>query len=189
MDYFITRYPDLITHAINCANAEIKKQTAVRDAATKKVQELRAIDTTSTYTSIGSNAGQAEIGLNIAEATLKADIEHLELIIQWAEPYLEYIKSHEDIYDFNASTNFSDLYKSVNTNHVNQLIRGHKFECKCQFFGHGNGNKKEHFYTNGNKYCDMDVPVYLENVKVVVNTIGAIQHTNPDKLGFYAVPI
>lgn len=189
MDSFLLRYPQLIQEAITVANYEITEQTNIRDEAAKKVQRLRAIDSTSPYTCIGSDAGQAEIAYNIEEAWLKHEVEKLELIKEWADKYLRYIQSHTDTYDFTSFQKFSDFYTAVNKNHVQRLIRGQRFDCKCQFYGVSNNtNNQEHFYTEGEECCVLDTPVHLTNIKTCIKTIGVIQHTEASQLNLYSIP-
>lgn len=187
METFVARYPELVKDAITAAKNEINQQTLVRDSASKKVQDLRAIDKTSPYTSISSDAGQAEIAYNIEDSWLRYEIEQLELIREWADAYLEYIKSHEDSYDFKRFHTFSDLYTAVNNNHINRLIQGHRFECKCQFFGY-NMNDNNHHYTSGEECCSQGVPVHLSNITSASKKIGLIGEQTPDKLNIYPVP-
>jgi hypothetical protein len=187
METFVYRYPELVKDAITAAKNEINKQSLVRDSAAKKVQDLRAIDKTSPYTCISSDAGQAEIAYNIEEARLCHEIGQLELIREWADAYLEYIKSHGDSYDFKSFHTFSEFYIAVNNNHINRLIQGHRFECKCQFFGY-DMNYNNHHYTSGEGCCSRGVPVHLSNTTSAIKKIGLIGEQNPDKLNIYPVP-
>ncbi len=187
MESFVSRYPELIEDAIIAATNEINQQTLVREAAAKKVKELRAIDTTSSYTSIGSNAGQAEISYNIEDARLRYVIEQLGLIREWADAYLEYVKDHNDSYDFSNIRTFRDFYTSVNKNHIERFIRGHRFECKCQFFGY-TANTESHFYINGDVCCSFGVPVHLSNTTSAAKNIGIIGQKNPDFFNIYPIP-
>jgi hypothetical protein len=183
MELFVVRYPELVKDAITAATNKITQQTLVLETADKKVKELRAIDNTSTYTSIGSNAGQAEIAYNIEAARLRYDIEQLELIRQWADQYLEYIKNHDDGCDFNNIKTFRDLYTFVNQNHLERLIQGHRFECKCQFFGHtteNNQSSNSHFYVDGAMCCSWGVPVHLSNTQTAIQKVGFIGCTVPE---------
>ena len=187
METFVNRYPELVKDAITAAKNEINQRTLIRDSAAKKVRDLRAIDTTSPYTSIGSDAGQAEIAYNIEDSWLRYDIEQLELIREWTDAYLEYIKSHEDSYDFKSFHTFSDFYTAVNNNHINRVIQGHRFECKCHFFGY-DMNDNNHHYTSGEGCCSQGVPVHLSNTKSATKKIGLIGEKNPDKLNIYPIP-
>lgn len=183
-------YHELVKNAIEAATQKIAQQTIVVEEASKKVQMLREIDSTSLYTCISSNAGQAEIAYNIEKARLKHEVEQLELIKEWADSYLEYIKSHrEDNYDFNDFHTFFDLYTTINKYHIQRLIRGKQFECKCQFFGDMKYlDHEEHFYREGEECCVLDTPVHLTNLKTAIKTIGIIQHTDSTKLNIYSVP-
>ncbi len=187
METFVNRYPELVNNAIMAATNEINKQTLVRDSASKKVKELRAIDTTSSYTSIGSKAGQAEIAYNIEEARLCHEVEQLGLIQEWADAYLKYIKNYSDSYDFSNIETFGDFYTSVNKNHIERFIRGHRFECKCQFFGYP-ANTESHFYINGDVCCSLGVPVQLSNITSAAKNIGIIGQKNPDYFNLYPIP-
>ncbi len=189
MDSFLLRYPKLVEEAISIATYEIAHQTTIRDEAAKKVQRLRTIDNTSPYTCIGSDAGQAEIAYNIENAWLKHEVDQLQLIKEWADRYLLYIQSHNDMYNFNSFRTFSDFYTTVNKNHIQRLIRGKKFECKCQFYGVSNNtNNQEHFYTEGEECCVLNTPVHLTNIKTSIKTIGVIQHTEASQLNLYSIP-
>jgi hypothetical protein len=187
METFVNHYPELVKNAITAATNEINQQTLVRDSAAKKVGQLRAIDTTSSYTSIGSDAGQAEIAYNIEDSWLRYDIEQLGLIREWADAYLEYIKSHEDSYDFSNIKTFGDFYTTVNNNHIERFIRGHRFECKCQFFGYP-ANTESHFYINGDVCCSLGVPVHLSNITSAAKNIGIIGQKNPDHFNLCPIP-
>jgi hypothetical protein len=187
METFVARYPELVKDAITAATNKIYQQTVVRDSAAKKVEELRAIDTTSSYTSIGSNAGQAEIAYNIEEARLCHEIEQLGLIREWADTYLEYIKNYSDSYNFSNIKTFWDFYTTVNKNHIERFIRGHRFECKCQFFGYP-ANTERHFYINGDVCCSFCVPVHLSDITSAVKNIGIISQKNPDYFNLYPIP-
>jgi hypothetical protein len=187
METFVVRYPELVKNAVKNATEKISKQTIIRDEAAKKVQNLRSIDKTSPYTSIGSDAGQAEIAYNIEDAALHNDFEQLGLIHKWAPLYLEYIQNHIDYYDFDNFKTFCDVYTAVNRSHIDRLIRGYRFDCKCHFFGHGNVNQPiPHQYTNGEATCSLGVPVHLSNIKTAINKVGFIGCQNPDYI--YPIP-
>jgi hypothetical protein len=187
MELFVARYPDIVKVAINEATEKINIQTKIRDVAAEKVTALRAIDTSTAYTSIGSDAGRAEIALNIEEASLRQEFENLGLIYKWTPAYLDYIKSHNDIYDFEQFQKFFEVYTAVNRNHVDRLIRDHRFECKCQFFGYANNNRpQDHYYVNGEETCSRGVLVHLSNIKTAVNKIGFIGCHDPEYI--YPVP-
>jgi hypothetical protein len=187
MESFVERYPEIIKTAITAATEAINAQMAIRELAAKKVENLRAIDKNSPYTSISSEAGQAEIAYNIEDAALRAEFEKLGLVHKWATPYLEYIRNHTDDYDFNRFGTFADVYTAVNRNHVNRLIIDYRFDCKCHFFGHGNSNRPiEHHYINGEETCEQGVHVHLSNIKTAINKIGFIGCHDPEYI--YPVP-
>jgi hypothetical protein len=187
MDSLIVRYPGLVEKALVAAKEKITKQTIIRDEAAKKVQNLRVIDKTSPYTSIGSEAGQAEIAYNIEDASLRNEFEELGLIYKWAPLYLEYIQNNTDTYNFDNFNTFVEVYTSVNRNHLERLIHGYSFDCKCHFFGHGNSNQPiQHQYINGEETCLLGVPVHLCNISTAINKIGFIGCQDPEYI--YPIP-
>jgi hypothetical protein len=187
MESFVARYPEIIKTAVTAATEAINVQMAIREAAAKKVLDLRAIDKTSVYACIGSDAGQAEIAYNIEDAALRAEFEKLGLIHKWSTPYLEYIRNHTDNYEFNRFGTFADVYTAVNRNHVDRLITGYRFDCKCHFFGNGNSNRPiDHHYINGEKTCQQGVAVHLSNIKTAINKIGFIGCHDPEYI--YPIP-
>jgi hypothetical protein len=187
MESFVAQYPEIVKAAITEATEKINAQTKIRDMAADKVMSLRAIDTGSPYSSIGSDAGRAEIALNIEEAALRFEFENLGLIYKWAPAYIDYIKNHNDIYMFEQFHTFFNVYIAVNRNHVERLIRDHRFECKCQFFGYeNNGRPGEHYYVNGEETCSRGVLVHLSNIKSAINKVGFIGCHDPEYI--YPVP-
>jgi hypothetical protein len=192
MESFANRYLLLVKTAKSTASEAVCQQREVVQKAAAKVQELRGLDRTSPYTSIGSNAGQAEIAYNIEQARLNHEIEQLELIDQWADLYLEYIKRHTDTYNFNSFETFSDVCSAVNKQHLLRLISGYKFECKCQFFGNDlemvNNHRGDHVFTDGELSCSWGTEVHLANIKSTINRIGLIGVEKPGQLNIYPIP-
>ncbi len=192
MESFANRYLLLVKTAKSTASEGVRKQREVVQLAAKKVQNLRELDRASPYTSIGSNAGQAEIAYNIEEARLRYEVQQLELIDQWASVYIEYIKTHTDTYNFNSFETFSDVCSAVNKQHLVRLISGYKFECKCQFFGKDlemtNNNRGDHFYTDGEKCCSWGTEVHLTGIQSAIEKIGLIGVETPSQLNIYPIP-
>lgn len=204
METFVARYPEIVNNAKDVALEAIRKQREVVQLASKKVQELRELDRTSPYTSIGSNAGQAEIAYNIENARLNYEVQQPELIDQWADAYMEYIKTHMSIikcpslgtvephgtYNCNSFETFADVCAAVNSDHIINLITGHKFECKCQFFDNyiEKPLPNDHFYIGGYICCLRGTKVHLTGIKSAIKRIGLIGIVDPDKLNIYPIP-
>ena len=163
---------ELAVEAFAQAYEEFIAQTTITEAACKRVEELRLTDKVSPNTSIGSDAGRAEINYNIQKAHLLSAADYYTDIQLWTAKYIDFFKKHSTHRDVNSYKTFREFYTDINKIYVDSMIKNHKFECKCSA-------NVEHGYFYGDVVCAMGTTVKLVNVETAYNTLGYIRYDYP----------
>jgi hypothetical protein len=163
---------ELAADALAESYAEFTAQTGITEAAGKLVDKLREADKSSPYTSIGSEAGRAEINYNIQKAQLLNIADYYTDIQLWSSKYVKWFEQFGTGHDPNTYKSFRDFYTDINKIYLNRMLSHYVFQCKCS-------ENVEHGYICGDTVCAMGNYVTLVNIEAAHNNLGYIGYNYP----------